>query len=611
MLPVFKEEMGVTMWYLESDSQMLLEDVLTHERLTALFQPLIDLNEGTIYGYEGLIRGPSDSPLHTPFSLLSVATECHRRVELENLCQKVLTRIFLERRLPGVLFLNVSPDVMVHRHSHGEKGINPFHESPLPGGLVLELTEGERFLEFDSALLKAAVKACSDQGIGVAIDDLGEGFSSLRLWSELRPSYVKVDRHFVQNIENDPIKTQFVRSIVEIAQRTQSLVIAEGIETVAEMLVIRKLGVAIGQGYLFARPHANPLTQLEPAILNLLCSHREPENGTTSTIMAHTLESCHLIQRVPALTLDQSNDVALDWFKCHAHQEAIPVLDTHGVPQGLITRVDLMTQFSQPYRRELYGHKSCLHYADQSPLMVDKQANVQEIGRLLGQAERRHFQQGFIVTDQGFYYGMTHGQDLMRVITEMQIQAAKYANPLTQLPGNVPIHEHLDGLLHSKVRFCACYFDLNNFKPYNDVYGFSAGDGVIRMTGEVLRGICDHDQDFLGHIGGDDFIVLFRSHDWEVRCARALDMFQCQIMAHFSAEDKLARGYYTENRRHVQEFHDLVSLSVGAVVVPPGLFTSYMEVSRLASGAKKQAKQMGGNAIFINRRFDSEESNPL
>jgi diguanylate cyclase (GGDEF)-like protein len=99
----------------------------------------------------------------------------------------------------------------------------------------------------------------------------------------------------------------------------------------------------------------------------------------------------------------------------------------------------------------------------------------------------------------------------MREITQMQIHAARYANPLTQLPGNVPINEHIDRLLESGTRFWVCYFDLDHFKPFNDVYGYRRGDDVIQLTGNILTSNCDPDRDFVGHIGGDDFMVLFQS----------------------------------------------------------------------------------------------------
>ncbi|NDU85020.1 MAG: GGDEF domain-containing protein [Ferrovum sp.] len=600
------------MWYLETDDQTLLQDILQGERLAALFQPIVDLGSATIHGYEGLIRGPSDSPLHTPLSLLRVATDCGRRGELEALCHKVLSRSFAQQSLPGLLFLNISPDVMVQRSlNHAQPGMSLDPLVQDSQGIVFELTEGERYLDYGPEILQEGVSRCLQEGIAVAIDDLGEGFSSLRLWSELRPTYVKVDRHFVQNIENDPVKAQFVKSIVEIARQTQSKVIAEGIETVSELLIVRNLGVTLGQGYLFSRPHATPLIKLDDELVRLLQGAApRVADQMAHTLGAHnTLEARHVVQKVEPVSSVMTNEWVLDWFESHPAQDVVPLVNQGGLPVGLINRGELMGHFAQPYRRELYGKKSCTHYADMHPLIVDKFATVQEISQLLGQAERRHFQQGFIVTDQGRYHGLAHGQDLMRVITEMQIQAAKYANPLTQLPGNVPIHEHLDGLLRNKTRFCACYFDLDNFKPYNDVYGFSAGDGVIRMTAEILRGICDHDLDFLGHIGGDDFIVLFRSSDWESRCNRALSEFERLRGEYFTAEDLAAQGYYTENRQFVREFHQLVSLSIGAVVVPPGRFSSYMEVSRLASGAKKQAKQISGNSLFINRRYDREMGN--
>ena len=125
-----------------------------------------------------------------------------------------------------------------------------------PDRVIIELTENQP--TYDYELMREAVRHYRDMGFQIAIDDLGEGFSSLRLWSELRPEYVKIDMHFIQGINNDPVKLQFVRSIQEIAEKSNTLVIAEGIETQAELLVIRDVGVAYGQGYHLGRPHPQP-----------------------------------------------------------------------------------------------------------------------------------------------------------------------------------------------------------------------------------------------------------------------------------------------------------------------------------------------------------------
>lgn len=601
------------MWMLESHHHDEIKEVLQHRQLTALFQPIVQLATGDIVAYEGLIRGPSDSLLHAPSTLFKVAQECGLRLELELLCHKVQMQCFLDLGLKGRLFLNISPDVLVHLTRLEQTDPQAFaaYESCTTQGLVMELTEGERFLAYTPEALAQAVRQCTARGCPIAIDDLGEGLSSLRLWSELRPAYVKIDRHFVQNIETDPVKTQFVRSLVEMAQSAQCLLIAEGIESESEMRLIKKLGVQLGQGYYFSRPHPHPMSVLPDAKIKALRRLDARVLPGEFTWGRDTLIARQLILPLEPVSTSQTNEEVFLKFKLDPQLDSIPVVRGDRVPVGLITRSSLIGSFAQPYRHELYGKKSCTLHMDAKPMLVDKSSTVQEISRMLGSAERRHLVQGFIVTDNGRYFGFAHGHDLLRVITEMQIQAAKYANPLTQLPGNVPIHEHLDGLLRSKTPFCACYCDLDHFKPYNDVYGFSAGDAVIQMTANLLAEACDRDLDFLGHIGGDDFIILFQSPDWESRCRQVLQAFEGAIWANFTPEDVQRGGYYTENRRFEKEFHPLTSLSIGAVLVPPGVFSSYMEVSRVASGAKKQAKQIAGNSLFVNRRLDAPAHLPF
>ncbi|MBC7502636.1 MAG: GGDEF domain-containing protein, partial [Herminiimonas sp.] len=217
-------------------------------------------------------------------------------------------------------------------------------------------------------------------------------------------------------------------------------------------------------------------------------------------------------------------------------------------------------------------------------------------------ADRHHLFNGFIITDQGHYLGMGTGHDLMRELTQMQISAARYANPLTLLPGNVPINEHIDRLLQSGARFCTCYVDLDHFKPFNDVYGYRKGDDVLQLTGRILAGHCDPDRDFVGHIGGDDFIVLFQSDDWEQRCRDLLDAFAIAIPDFFNPADSEQGGYVSEDRRGNKVFHSLITVSLGIVKVDPGQFFSHHQIATAAADAKKQAKKIPGNSLFVDRR---------
>ncbi|HZX27789.1 MAG TPA: GGDEF domain-containing protein [Telluria sp.] len=577
-----------------------LHDIVARRQLTALLQPLVQMDSGEILGYEGLIRGPSDSPLHSPLNLFKAARSCGMTVQVEHLCRRVVLERFAELDLPGKLFLNVSPESLLQRDArHGQTmdliraiGISPER-------VIIELTENEPTLDY--GLMREAVLHYRDMGFRIAIDDLGEGFSSLRLWSELRPDYVKIDMHFIQGINCDPVKLQFVRSIQEIAEQSNTLVIAEGIETQAELLVLRDLGVRYGQGYHLGRPLPTPATALPAEVMSAL-GRRGVAVYPHAGHDARQPTVAGLVQTVAAVAPETTNDALYQRFAADRSLAIVPVVTGDGVPLGLVNRYDMIEQYARPYQRELSGRKPCTTIMDADPIIVDKHATLQELSLRLASSAAHHLHNGFIVTDHGRYVGMGRSQDLMREITQLQILAARYANPLTQLPGNVPINEHVERLLASGARFWICYADLDHFKPFNDVYGYRKGDDVIQLTGALLRQQADADRDFVGHIGGDDFIVVFQSEDWERRCHAVLDGFASAIGAFYSDQDRADGGYLSEDRQGRKVFHPLMALSLGVAKFEPHYGGSHHEVARAASDAKKQAKKIPGHSLFIDRR---------
>jgi len=577
-----------------------LLDIVAGRKLTALFQPIIQMHSGDIIGYEGLIRGPSDSPLHAPMNLFKVARASGLTQEVEHLCRQVVLERFAELDLPGKLFLNVSPECLLLRNArHGgtleyieQIGINPDR-------VIIELTENQP--TYDYELMRDAVRHYRNMGFQIAIDDLGEGFSSLRLWSELRPQYVKIDMHFIQGINHDPVKLQFVRSIQEIAEKSGTLVIAEGIETQTELLVLRDLGVTFGQGYHLGRPNAVPARALPAEVVQALGRHGVAVYPQRSSLEKNSASIRKLLQHVVTVSSDKSNNDVYELFAREPKLMVIPVVD-QGVPLGLINRFDMIDHFARPYQRELYGKKSCSQFMDGQPLIADHETSLQELSYTMVQSDAHHLFNGFIITENGRYLGMGRGHDLMREITQMQINAARYANPLTQLPGNVPINEHIDRLLHSGSRFWVCYCDLDHFKPFNDVYGYRKGDDVIQLTGELLSRHCDPDRDFIGHIGGDDFMILFQSEDWETRCQAMLDEFSSAILDFYSQDDCERGGYISEDRQGKKVFYSLISLSLGAIKVEAHQYYTHHQIATQAAEAKKQAKKIHGNSLFIDRR---------
>jgi diguanylate cyclase (GGDEF)-like protein len=577
-----------------------LHQILKQRDLHAHFQPIVDLNNVHIYGYEGLIRGPVASALHAPLALFAEAAIHQVSHQIEHLSRQVVLESFAQHRCANKLFLNVSPGLLLHTQQEGNATRRYIDKLGLdPHNIIIELTESAPCPNYQQ-IFKAA-EYYRNMGFEIAMDDLGEGFSSLRLWSELAPDYVKIDKHFISGINNDQVKYEFVRSLQQIALNSGTKVIAEGIETEAELHVIKDLKIAYGQGYLFGKPAA-ALAQQVPQALQGILQKNVVRVHSALTMTASSLSTVgKLIKHIPSIPLDVSNEYVYKWFEKHPDVYALPVVDK-AVPVGLISRYSMIDGLARPYRHELYGKRSCDTFMDKKPLVVEKTMSLQALSGLITDMEPHHLSNGFIITHNGKYLGMGSGHDLLREITKMQIDAARYANPLTMLPGNVPISEHMDRLLQAGVLFHACYCDLDSFKPFNDAYGFRRGDELIQFVGGLLSQGSVAELDFVGHVGGDDFIVLFQSEDWEQRCQAILTDLASAMPSFYDAEDQARGGIESEDRAGNKVFYPFVSLSIGAVSVDPKRYPSHHEISSATAHAKKQAKKILGNSLFLERR---------
>ncbi|QJR14986.1 EAL domain-containing protein [Usitatibacter palustris] len=242
-----------------------LRFVLSERALRVVFQPIFAFREGAILGYEALVRGPEGSQLHHPADLFAAASAQGSVLELNIICIQEVLRSFARHRLPGRLFLNFSPQLLAERGFSQERSRRFLTALGLePERVVIELTEDFPIVDF--RLVKESLLLYRSMGFRVAIDDLGEGFASLRLWLELRPEFVKVDKHFVDGIATDPLKAPFLRAIQHIAESCDSLVVAEGIENADDFRVVKDIGIAFGQGWFIGRPCESPVHALAPEV---------------------------------------------------------------------------------------------------------------------------------------------------------------------------------------------------------------------------------------------------------------------------------------------------------------------------------------------------------
>ena len=230
-----------------SEQRQALISILNRGAVTSLFQPIVSTLEERIVGFEALSRGPSDSPLHSPLTLFAAARHHGILTELEMLCRDRAVSRFCNLNLPGKLFLNVSPESLLEHQHYPGRTLEILQRNGLkPDQVVIELTE-QAPIE-DLSLLRSALHHYRDMGFSIALDDLGAGYSSLRLWSELQPEFVKIDRHFIDGIHRDPVKREFVASILHMAKASRACVIAEGIEQPEDLAVLEDIGIDWVQG---------------------------------------------------------------------------------------------------------------------------------------------------------------------------------------------------------------------------------------------------------------------------------------------------------------------------------------------------------------------------
>ncbi len=577
-------------------SQISIANIIKHRKLTVYFQPIVSNKQGDIFAYEALIRGPFNSPFHSPVNLFNEAAQQGRLVELELLCRELSIQQFQTLQLSGKLFLNASPETLFQPGFKAGQTLKMLKNANLsPNRVVIELTEHSPLENYEA--IREAIKHYKEMGFEIAMDDLGSGYSGLRMWYELRPDYVKIDRYFMCNIGADKVKQQFVLSIKNIARELNCEVIAEGVETEDEFNFIEKIGLPFCQGFYIAKPAALPLRKVDKNIF-----HFQIENNNL-VIDNQTPLVSQLLQKIPAISEQETVDQTAFLFNLNPDWESIPVVEfaTSGQsrPIGLIRRNCLTQLLFSKYGRELSGKKSISSLIDRNVLVLDNQLAIEQASHAINNQSEAQKALEFIITDQGYYAGVGSIIALIKEIANLQINNARYANPLTLLPGNVPISKKLDQVVQSQTPFVIAYLDLDNFKPYNDYYGYEKGDQIITGVADILRSIVIDKSDFIGHIGGDDFIFITTNQDWKVLCDQILTEFEEWVRHRYLPEDQIMGGISASDRFGQKRFYPMLSLSIGCVTLPPPFCKSYHDVAALASQAKSMAKKTKGNSLYI------------
>lgn len=265
-----------------------LDEILELSQIKTVFQPIMSLRDGTVLGYEALSRGPIGTPLQNPDAMFTVAKECGKLWELEQLCRsKALETVF---KTAGTikLFLNVNPYVI-----HDEKFKRGFTIEYLrrfnidPDSIIFEITEHSAVDDIDA--FKRTIDHYKEQNYHIAIDDAGAGYSGLNMIADIHPHYIKLDMNLIRGIDSDELKKSLVKSLQEFARISNIHLIAEGIETLGQLNTLIDIGVNYGQGFFIQRPDAN----IKPIDSTVLCAVKE-QNSRKNHVYFNCLSNIYI-----------------------------------------------------------------------------------------------------------------------------------------------------------------------------------------------------------------------------------------------------------------------------------------------------------------------------
>lgn len=586
-----------------------LVDIIMEKKIFSVYQPIVDLTAGKIMGYEALSRGPAGSSLHWPLTLFDLAIKKNMLLPLEQVCREAAIKHFLQPDPGHNLFLNLNAAVIKDPNfTSGATKLILSQQGMLPSQVVFEITERMAIDDYDS--FHRSLEHYRRQGYRVAVDDAGAGYSSLQAIAELEPDYIKLDRSIICDIHQSPLKQTLLESMVKLAGVINSQIIAEGVESAEELSFLIQNGVPYAQGYFLARP-GFPLPDITPAAKKLIVETTAPKSkydkkNNPSAGLGDTIGQ--IVQHAPTFSV---NVLVKEVEEAFAAQRVngVVVLNENQEPAGLLMKDKLYFQLGTKYGVSLYHSRSIQLVMDKSPLIVNADLPLEAVSQMAMNREEYNLYDLIIVVKDGRYFGVVSVMHLLNSITSLRIRCAHNSNPLTGLPGNLIIEDRIKSLVSAGAPFAVFYIDLDNFKAFNDKYGFELGDKLLLLTSQILsRGIAQAGQGstFLGHIGGDDFVIATHPENIHNMGDAIIRLFDEETRSLYLEEDR-ERGYIeVENRRGQFERFPLVSISMAVVTNQTRNFTNFLEIGEVLAELKKVAKKRPGSCIVVDRRTDRQ-----
>ncbi|PRM92920.1 GGDEF domain-containing protein [Arcobacter cryaerophilus gv. occultus] len=537
------------------------------DKLDYAFQPIIYAQSGKLYAVEALLRNVQDIPnITTIDELFDLVFSNDYLYEFDLLLRQKAIKKFANINIPNLkLFYNLDNRIIYNKnYSSGntQKILTKYNLSK--DKIIFELSEKGTSIEQNA--LSTMLQRYKQSGYSIAIDDFGIGVSGLKLLYFSEANIIKIDRFFISNIDQDSKKKLFCSSIIDMAHIMGMQVIAEGVETQKEFYTCKDIGADFIQGFLVQKPTKN-INEIKPIyndISNLILDDkREDQNKFIDE---------QFIDKIEPLPVNSSLYDIILHFKKNTDHNFVPIIDEFRYFLGIIYESDIKKISYSQYGLSLAQNQNfsttLLKYLKPA-LSVEMAWGIDKILEMYN----LNFQNslGIFITNSDKYLGFINLNSLLTMSYKRNIEIATNQNPLTKLPGNKQIEKFIaNSFRNIQINTThIIYFDFNDFKPFNDIYGFRQGDRAILIFSELLQKRYPKNS-FIAHIGGDDFFVGLTDFAFEDVFELTLDIqneFKYSAKNLYSNEDKELGYIVSKDRFGTTRNFNLLSVSCAIVEI--------------------------------------------
>ncbi|WP_299321369.1 GGDEF domain-containing protein [Parasphingopyxis sp.] len=558
------------------------------------FQPIVSAKTLKVHGFEALGRLPADAPFRSIIDLLDTADEAGqlRSCERTLLTGAISKFARFEHAAEARLFCNIDNRVVDYKDTSPQAIVDHVRKVGLrPANLCLELSE--RTAPESEERLAEIVDYYLRHNVRIAIDDFGRGFSGLETLLLVNPHYLKLDQAFVTGIDRNRRARAIAQHMIRMAHSLGLLVVGEGVETEKELQILQEFGCDFVQGFLIARPSSDPRD------LKRLYGERKEKSRSESGIMPRIKG---LIEKVEPLRIDSPLSDAVERVKKEGSEAFIPVIDANLYVHGAIYYDDLRPYLFGDFGKALLENRGIDHSLEPVLRRCEVSEATSTIDALVDSYLVASSNKGVVVTLDGEYLGVLDNQAMLQLASDRAVETARDQNPLTHLPGNGSITKYVERQLKSDAPITLCFFDFDNFKAFNDKYGFAVGDRAILMFADLLKKSANEQDAFAGHVGGDDFFAAMPSaiDAAESRLRDLQSSFSHNIESLYRPEDRRQGGIWSHDRFGEDRFFPLLKASMVLLEIPAarGHLTCQQVLTVLAEG-KKAAKEAEAGVVRV------------